>query len=72
MKQHENKFGFLQEVLLEQGFTGEGFIRQGKTGTGKQYLSPAQEAAFDQAASVVIMPPPLQQPPDPPSKTARA
>jgi hypothetical protein len=57
MKQHEDKFGFLQEVLLEQGFTGEGFIRQGKTGAGKQHLSPAQEAAFDQAASVVIMPP---------------
>ena len=56
MKQHEDKFGFLQEVMLEHGFTGEGFIRQGKTGAGKQHLSPAQETAFDQAASVVIMP----------------
>ena len=56
MKQHEDKFGFLQEVMLEHGFTGEGFIRQGKTGAGKQHLNPAQEAMFDQAASVVIMP----------------
>jgi hypothetical protein len=68
MKTHEDKFGFLQEVMLEQGFTGEGFIRQGKTGAGKQYLSPAQEAAFDRAASVVIMPPAGE----PSSKSARA
>jgi len=72
MKQHEDKFGFLQEVMLENGFTGEGFIRQGKTGTGKQYLSPSQESAFDQAASVVIMPPALSEPPGPPSHTAHA
>jgi hypothetical protein len=72
MKKYEDKFGFLQEVLLEQGFTGEGFIRQGKTGAGKQYLSPSQEAAFDQAAAVVIMPPALHEPPDPLSKTAHS
>jgi hypothetical protein len=72
MKQHEDKFGFLQEVLLEQGFTGEGFIRQGKTGAGKEHLSPAQEAAFDQAAAVVIMPAPLREPLDPPSQSAHA
>jgi hypothetical protein len=60
MKQHEEKFGFLQEVMLEHGFTGDAFIRQGKTGAGKQHLSPAQEASFDHAASVVIMPPPLE------------
>ena len=69
MKKYEDKFGFLQEVMLENGFTGEGFIRQGKTGTGKEYMSPAQEAFFDQAASVVIMPAPLSEAP---SKTANA
>jgi hypothetical protein len=72
MKQHEGKFGFLQEVMLENGFTGEGFIRQGKSGTGKQYFSPAQEAFFDQAAAAVIMPSPLREPPDSPSKSAHA
>jgi hypothetical protein len=66
MKQHEDKFGFLQEVMLENGFTGEGFIRQGKTGAGKEHLSPSQEAIFDQAAAVVIMPQPVA------SKSARA
>jgi hypothetical protein len=71
MKKYEDKFGFLQEVLLETGFTGEGFIRQGKTGTGKQYLSPSQEAMFDQAALTVIMPPALGES-KPPSKTASA
>jgi len=71
MKRYEEKFGFLQEVLRENGFTGEAFIRQGKTGAGKQHLSPEQEAFFDQAASVVIMPPPLTDPPDS-SKTAHA
>ncbi len=70
MKQHEDKFGFLQEVMLEKGFTGGEFIREGKTGAGKQHLSPAQEAFFDQAASVVIMPAPLREPPSP--KTANA
>jgi Sulfotransferase domain len=68
MKTHEDKFGFLQEVMLEHGFTGEGFIRQGKTGSGKETLSPAQEAIFEQAASVVIMPSPIE----PPSQAARA
>ncbi len=62
------KFAFLQEVLLEFGFTGEDFIRQGKSGSGKEHLSPAQEAAFDQAASTVIMPAPLE----PPSRAAKA
>jgi len=70
MKQYEDKFGFLQEVMLENGFTRGAFIREGKTGAGKQHLSPAQEAFFDQAASVVIMPPALSEPP--PSKTANA
>ena len=27
MKQHEEKFSFAQEVMLEHGFTGQGFIR---------------------------------------------
>ena len=68
MKQHEVKFAFLQEVLLEFGFTGEDFIRQGKSGSGREHLSAAQEAAFDQAASTVIMPAPL----DAPSRAAKA
>jgi Sulfotransferase domain len=68
MKQHEAKFGFLQEMMMEFGFTGEDFIRQGKSGSGKEHLSPAQEAYFDQAAATVIMPAPL----DPPSRAAKA
>ncbi len=68
MKQHEEKFGFLQEVLIEFGFTGEDFIRKGKSGSGKEHLSPEQEAMFDRAASTVIMPPPLEAP----ARTARA
>jgi hypothetical protein len=63
MKQHEEKFGFLQEVLREFGFTGGDFIRQGKSGSGKEHLSPEQGAMFDQLASTVIMPPPLETPP---------
>jgi hypothetical protein len=68
MKQHEEKFAFVQEVMLEHGFTGEGFIREGKTGSGKARMTAAQEASFDQAASAVIMPAPL----DPPSQAAKA
>lgn len=68
MKTHEEKFGFLQEVILEHGFTGEGFIREGKAGSGKLRLNPAQEAMFDHSASAVIMPEPIE----PPSKAARA
>lgn len=72
MKTHEDKFGFLQEVMLEFGFTGQDFIRQGKTGAGKQHLSPAQEAAFDQAATVVLMPAPLGPAPTDPPQAAKA
>ncbi len=68
MKQHEEKFGFMQEILMEYGFTGQGFIREGKVGSGKTTLTPAQDAMFDQAASVVIMPAPL----GPPSRAAKA
>jgi hypothetical protein len=68
MKQHEDKFSFVREVMLEHGFTGEGFIREGKTGSGKARMTPAQEASFDQAASAVIMPAPL----DPPTHAAKA
>ena len=68
MKQHEEKFDFLKEVLIEYGFSGEGFIREGKTGSGKARLTPEQEAAFDRAASLVIMPAPL----DAPSRAAKA
>lgn len=62
MKQYEEKFGFLQEVMLEYGFTGQGFIREGKTGAGKDQLSPEQKAMFDQAASALVMPAPLEIP----------
>jgi Sulfotransferase domain len=62
MKQHEDKFGFLQEVMLENGFSGRGFIREGKTGSGKLQLSPEQKAMFDRAAATVIMPPALPAP----------
>jgi hypothetical protein len=68
MKQHEEKFAFLQEVLMEFGFTGEDFIREGKSGAGKLHLNPEQEAMFDQAASTVLMPAPLE----PPSRAAKA
>jgi hypothetical protein len=68
MKQHEEKFAFLKEVLMEFGFTGEDFIREGKSGSGKLHLNPQQEAMFDQASSTVLMPAPL----DPPSRAAGA
>lgn len=68
MKQHEEKFSFLREVMLELGFTGEGFIRQGKSGSGKDKLSSEQEAMFQSAASLVLMPEPMKAP----SSAARA
>lgn len=68
MKQHEEKFAFLQELMLEHGFTGQGFIREGKTGSGKAQLTPEQKAMFDQAASALVMPAPI----DTPSQAAKA
>ncbi len=68
MKQHEEKFAFLQELMLEYGFTGQGFIREGKTGSGKEQLTPEQKAIFDQAAQAVVLPAPIEAP----SKAAKA
>ncbi len=48
MKQHEEKFDFAFELLLEQGMTPSTFLRRGREGDWTEYFSPEQSARFDE------------------------
>jgi hypothetical protein len=47
MKQHENQFDHINEVLWEQGMRQRSFLRSGKVGEGTKGLSPGEQALFD-------------------------
>jgi hypothetical protein len=47
MKEHESKFDFAREFLLEQGMKQNSFIRKGKVGNWKNYLSSQEETFFE-------------------------
>lgn len=47
MKEHENKFDYATEWLLEQGMTPSTFIRKGKVGDWPSYFSQEEQARFD-------------------------
>jgi peroxiredoxin len=49
MKEHEDQFDPLTEMLYEQGFQLNQRLRQGQAGGWKEQLTPEQEARFDQA-----------------------
>lgn len=49
MKEHQNQFDPLFEMLLEQGWKGGPFIRKGQSGEGKKVLTQEQEARYLQA-----------------------
>jgi hypothetical protein len=51
MKKNEEKFDFINEVFLERGFVLNSFIREGKTGSWRDYLNPEQESTLQQAMS---------------------
>ncbi|NQU20749.1 MAG: sulfotransferase domain-containing protein [Candidatus Nealsonbacteria bacterium] len=46
MKEHEEKFDFATEVMLEKGFTPDTFIRGGRVGDGADRLDDEQTARF--------------------------
>lgn len=48
MKEHEAKFDFATEVLLEHGFTPGTFIRSGQSGQWQSELDKQQTALFDE------------------------
>lgn len=48
MKKHEEKFDHHFGIMWEKGHKQDSFLRQGKTGEGKQTLSAEQEKLFDQ------------------------
>jgi len=49
MKRHESKFDFATEFLLQRGYSGQGFLRQGRVGQGTR-LSGGQRDAFERRA----------------------
>jgi hypothetical protein len=51
MKQYENKFDFITEVLLQRGYKLSSFLREGEIGKGETALSQKQEVAFMSAAN---------------------
>jgi len=51
MKQHEEKFDFIHEVLRERGFVFGSFIREGTVDAWKSHLSKEQELLFHRAMS---------------------
>lgn len=48
MKEHEEKFDFAFELLLEQGMTPSTFLRVGRAGGWPSYFSPEQSARYDE------------------------
>lgn len=46
MKRHEEKFDHVTVVMRERGLRPGGFIRAGRTGSGRLELTPAQKEAF--------------------------
>jgi hypothetical protein len=53
MKRHEEKFDHITAVLLEREMMSSSFIRQGRVGVGREYLTVQQEEAFEQMAKRV-------------------
>jgi hypothetical protein len=49
MKQHESRFDPALEALWESGVRLNGFLRNGRTGEGREALTPQQEARFERA-----------------------
>jgi len=47
MKEHEDKFDFAIEVMLEQGMTPSTFIRKGKVGNWRSYFTEEEAAEFE-------------------------
>jgi len=59
MKQNQEKFDYITEVLLEAGIDNKSFIRAGKTGTSNEYLS---ESQIEKIQTVVgKLPPHIQE-----------
>lgn len=52
MKQHEARFDFTTELLLQHGYRPGAFLRSGQAGGGQRALTPAQEAAYAAAERV--------------------
>lgn len=51
MKQHETKFDFATQILVERGINKNSFIRKGKSGNWHEYLSETQQQEFSEKMS---------------------
>lgn len=47
MKQHELKFDYATELMLDRGMTPSTFIRKGKVGTWREYFTEEERAQFE-------------------------
>jgi hypothetical protein len=47
MKEHEEKFDHMNEILWERGFIGGSFLREGKVGSGTKLLTAEQRERFE-------------------------
>lgn len=56
MKQHEMKFDFGTEVLLEQGMTPSTFIRKGKVGDWRAHFAPDEVDQFEEKTQRKLSP----------------